>query len=180
MSSRAIALSIAAAAAVSAIIIVGRRPAATKIEAADKTHTSVVAAASLPNVADSLLLQGLTLTVYKTPTCGCCKKWVEHMQAAGFKVVTEDHNDMDPIKKRLGVKPELQSCHTATIGNYVIEGHVPAEDVLKLLREKAEVAGLTAPGMPAGSPGMEMGPVKDKYDVLTFDKTGATKVFSHR
>ncbi len=129
---------------------------------------------------DSLLLAGLTLTVHKSPTCGCCKAWVKHMEAAGFKVVALDHADMAPIKREHGVPKALESCHTSKIGAYVIEGHVPAEDVLRLLQEKPEVAGLTTtPAMPNGSPGME-GLVKEKYDVLTFDKSGATKVFSHR
>jgi hypothetical protein len=141
--------------------------------------SDVDAAASKETSDDIQLASSLTLTVHKSPTCGCCKKWVEHMEAHGFKVVVVDHEDMTQIKNELGVKAPLQSCHTAKIGNYVIEGHVPAEDVLRMLREKPEIAGLAAPGMPNGSPGME-GMLKDKYDVLSFDKTGATKVYSHR
>ncbi len=142
-----------------------------------EVHTSPAAHTS--NAADSALIAGLVLTVHKSPTCGCCQKWVEHMEANGFKVMTVDHQDMTPVKRELGVTKELESCHTAKIGSYVIEGHVPAEDVMQLLREKPEVAGIAAPGMPMGSPGMEA-LVKEKYDVVSFDKTGATKVFSHR
>lgn len=127
-------------------------------------------------VADSALLT-LTMTVYKEPTCGCCSKWVEHMRAAGFKVVAEDRVNMDPVKKELGVHANLQSCHTAKIGTYVIEGHVPAEDVMRLLRENLAVAGLAAPGMPIGSPGMEAS-VAEKYNVLAFDKAGKTTIFA--
>jgi hypothetical protein len=129
------------------------------------------------STADSLMIAALVLEVHKEPTCGCCQKWVEHMQARGFKVAATNHPDMAPVKKELGVHDPLISCHTAKIGDYVIEGHVPADDVLRLLREKPAVAGIAAPGMPMGSPGME-GPYTDKYDVVTFDKSGATKVFA--
>lgn len=127
--------------------------------------------------ADSLLLASLVMTVHKSPTCGCCAKWVDHIKAAGFTVIAVDHADMQPVKREKGVAAELQSCHTATIGDYVIEGHVPADDVIRLLREKAAVAGLAVPNMPMGSPGME-GPYSEKYDVLSFDKDGKTKVYS--
>jgi hypothetical protein len=127
-----------------------------------------LAAASLPEV-----------HVYKSPTCGCCEKWVEHLRAEGFAVRTTDVADVTPIKLENGVKPELSACHTAFVGGYIVEGHVPAADVRRLLAEKPDVAGLAVPGMPIGSPGME-GPGAEAYEVLSFGKQGV-KVFSkHR
>lgn len=117
------------------------------------------------------------VTVYKSPTCGCCKVWVDHLRANGFNVTAKDMNNMNEIKAKLGVPPGLGSCHTATVNGYVIEGHVPAADIKRLLAEKSKVAGLTAPGMPMGSPGME-GPRKDRYDVLAFDAKGGTRVYA--
>ncbi|TNF98004.1 MAG: DUF411 domain-containing protein [Gammaproteobacteria bacterium] len=118
-----------------------------------------------------------SITVYKSPTCGCCTKWVNHLQANGFEVETIDLQDMNPVKVEAGISRQLASCHTAKTGGYVIEGHVPADDIKRLLKERPDVAGLTVPGMPMGSPGME-GNRKDNYDVLTFTKTGETTVFS--
>ena len=117
------------------------------------------------------------VTVYKSPTCGCCGKWVEHMQANGFVATTTNMPDVAPIKTKHGVPARLSSCHTSLVGGYVIEGHVPAEDIRRLLREKPAIVGLAAPGMPAGSPGMDM-PNSPAYDVLAFDKAGNTKVFA--
>ena len=121
--------------------------------------------------------QAADVVVYKSPTCGCCKEWVNHMRENGFKVTVHDRRDMDPIKRELGVPQRLQSCHTAQVDGYVIEGHVPAADVVRLLRQKLPVKGLTAPGMPMGSPGME-GPRKDPYAVLTFQSDGRTAVYA--
>ena len=118
------------------------------------------------------------VVVYKSPSCGCCKEWVKHMRDEGFSVKVHNRNDVTPIKKQMGVPQHLQSCHTAKVGDYVIEGHVPASDVKRLLLEKPNVVGLTAPGMPHGSPGMDMGPRKDPYDVLTFKHSGKTTVFA--
>jgi hypothetical protein len=117
------------------------------------------------------------ITVYKSPTCGCCNKWVDHLKDSGFEVKSYNRNDMPQVKQQLGVAPPLQSCHTAIINGYVIEGHVPATDIQRLLSEKPAIHGLTVPGMPMGSPGME-GPRKDRYDVLAIDKQGKTTVFS--
>ncbi|PLY12696.1 MAG: CopG family transcriptional regulator [Sedimenticola sp.] len=117
------------------------------------------------------------VVVYKSPTCGCCKGWVSHLQGNGFFVEVHDQRDMNPVKAELGVPRHLQSCHTAKVGDYVIEGHVPANDIKRLLEEKPAIAGLSAPGMPMGSPGME-GPRKDPYDVLTFQRGGKTTVYS--
>lgn len=118
-----------------------------------------------------------SITVYKSPTCGCCAKWVTHLQENGFEVETIDLQDMNPVKTEAGISRQLASCHTAKTGGYVIEGHVPASDIKRLLKERPNVAGLTVPGMPMGSPGME-GNRKDNYDVLMFTKTGETAVFS--
>lgn len=119
----------------------------------------------------------MAVTVYKTPTCGCCGNWVDYMRDAGFRVTTIDQNDLSDVKKRLGITGDLASCHTATVGGYVVEGHVPAEDVRRLLAERPHVVGIAAPGMPMGSPGME-GAYADKYDVVSFDRAGKTKVFA--
>jgi len=122
-----------------------------------------------------------SVTVYKSPTCGCCSKWVAHMREAGFEVKTSDSDDMSKVKATYGVAPELGSCHTALVGGYVVEGHVPADSVKRLLREKPKVVGLTVPGMPVGSPGMEVpSGQKDAFDVLTFTRDGKTKVFEKK
>lgn len=118
-----------------------------------------------------------TLVVYKTPTCGCCKSWVKEMESAGFKVEVHDLDDLSSIKHAAGVPDALQACHTARIGTYVVEGHVPAADIRRLLAERPDVAGIATPGMPMGSPGME-GAYKDHYDVMTFDGTGRSTVFA--
>lgn len=117
------------------------------------------------------------LTVYKSPTCGCCSKWVEHMQANGFTADMTNMPDVSPVKTKHGVPERLTSCHTTLVGGYVIEGHVPAEDVRRLLKEKPAIVGLAAPGMPAGSPGMDV-PNSPAFDVIAFDKDGGTRVFA--
>ena len=123
---------------------------------------------------------GDTLVVYKSPTCGCCEKWVEHMRTNGFHVVVHDTADVSPVKARAGVTAPLASCHTAFVAGYAVEGHVPAEDVRRLLRERPPVTGLAAPGMPNGSLGME-GRGRDSYDVVAFTRDAGAAVFaSHR
>ncbi len=117
------------------------------------------------------------ITVYKDPSCGCCQKWVEHAEANGFKA-TVVNGDMRPIKARFGVPASLESCHTTIVRGFVIEGHVPAADVKKLLSLKpAGIVGLTIPGMPQSAPGMDLKPFQP-YDVLTFDKNGKTTLFA--
>lgn len=118
------------------------------------------------------------MTVYKSPTCRCCTKWVNYMRKQGFEVKAQDMKDLKSIKSISGVKREFASCHTATVGGYIVEGHVPAADVKRILAEKPEAKGITAPGMPMGSPGME-GPRKDKYQVLTFDEKGISGVYAN-
>ena len=117
------------------------------------------------------------MIVYESPTCGCCGEWVTHVRSAGFDVQTEDVQNMLSVKLEHGISAGLGSCHTALIDGYVIEGHVPAEDILRLLQERPDVAGLSVPGMPVGSPGME-GPKPVAYDVLAFDDQGNTEVFA--
>lgn len=114
--------------------------------------------------------------VYKTPTCGCCADWVDHIEAAGFKTEVQDLSSLAPVKQRLGVPHDLESCHTAIVGDYVVEGHVPASTMIRMLREKPAIAGIAVPGMPMGSPGME-GPWKDAYDVVTFSRDGGRTVY---
>jgi hypothetical protein len=119
------------------------------------------------------------ITVYKDPSCGCCTKWVEHLRAAGLRPTVHDRTDMAALKDSLGVPESLRSCHTAVAGKYVIEGHVPAADVTRLIAKAPPgVVGLAVPDMPAGSPGMEMGGRRDRYDVIAFSARGTTSVFA--
>ena len=119
------------------------------------------------------------VTVYKTSSCGCCRLWVDHMKKSGFDVQAMDvsSGDVRAVSKAAGLKDEDTSCHTSKIGNYVVEGHVPADDIKRMLKEKPAIAGLSAPGMPQGSPGMEQG-TKEPYDVVAFTKDGKTTVFA--
>jgi len=123
------------------------------------------------------LAEDTKIMVYKSPTCGCCTKWVSHLEENGFEVETTDMQDLRVIKSMSGVKPEQASCHTAKVGGYVIEGHVPADDIKRLLTERPEARGLTVPGMPKGSPGMEH-PNPDHYQVLLLGNDGSTAVFA--
>ena len=118
-----------------------------------------------------------TVEVYKSPTCGCCGKWVDHMKANGFKVVTHEMNDVTPHKQRLGVPVGMGSCHTAEVGGYLVEGHVPAEDVKRLLAEKPQAKGLVSPGMPQSAPGMDL-PGKVPYEVLLVRADGSTATYA--
>lgn len=120
------------------------------------------------------------VVVYRSPTCGCCAAWAEHLEAAGFEVEVRDTNDLGRVKAAAGVPARLQSCHTATVGDYVVEGHVPADAIVRLLNERPDVRGLAVPGMPIGSPGMEQGDRKDPYDILAFDEEGRTEVYDSR
>lgn len=121
-----------------------------------------------------------TITVYKTSTCGCCSLWVKHLQANGFQVEAHDidQQKLTGIAREAGVTADLQSCHTAKVGRYVVEGHVPAADIQRMLKERPAIAGISAPGMPMGSPGMEQGGVKQPYDVVAFTKSGQRSVFA--
>jgi hypothetical protein len=117
------------------------------------------------------------IQVYKSPTCGCCSKWVTHLEANGFEVKATDVDDINLVKRSYGIPPALASCHTAVVGDYLVEGHVSAEDIVEMLKQKTAIKGIAAPGMPIGSPGMEGGDPQ-AYDVVSFDEKGETEVFS--
>lgn len=119
------------------------------------------------------------VVAYRSPTCGCCELWVEHMRASGFEVDVKTVADMGAVKKEVGVPVGGGSCHTARIGPYFVEGHVPASDIKRMLAEKPDAKGLTVPGMVPGSPGMEQGGVSKPYDVLLVARDGTTTVFAH-
>ena len=116
--------------------------------------------------------------VYKTLTCGCCQKWVDHLKKNGFEVEVINKRNLQSIKKGNGVPSHLTSCHTAKIGRYTIEGHVPAQDIIKLLKQGLDIKGLAVGGMPVGSPGMEYKDRFDPYDVVSFKSDGKTAVFN--
>ena len=118
------------------------------------------------------------ITVYRSASCSCCGKWLEHLKANNFNVKDMVMEDVLPIKQKQGITDKLASCHTALVGDYVIEGHVPANDIMKLLKSKPKVIGLAVPGMVNGSPGMEMGEHKNAYEVVSFDKDQKMAVFS--
>ncbi|UDM17007.1 DUF411 domain-containing protein [Vogesella sp. XCS3] len=115
--------------------------------------------------------------LYKDPTCGCCGKWAAHMRANQLALQSQDRSDMAQLKDRLGVPPALRSCHTAQIGGYIIEGHVPAAMVQQILRERPAISGLAVAGMPQGSPGMETGR-RDSYQVVAFTRSGRQYVYA--
>lgn len=121
----------------------------------------------------------LDITVYRSPSCGCCSGWIEHLRRRQFQVNDVKTEDMNAIKRKYGVPPKMASCHTAIVGGYVIEGHVPAEDIREFLAKKPDVAGISVPQMPVGTPGMEMGDRKDPFSVISFSKSGEAKVFKH-
>lgn len=118
-----------------------------------------------------------TVLVYKSPTCGCCNGWIEHLEAAGFAVEARDTRDLMTVKRDAGVPVQLSSCHTALVDGYVVEGHVPAEHVKSLLANDSELAGIAVPGMPTGSPGME-GPDPQPYEVYSFTHDGQAAVYA--
>jgi hypothetical protein len=118
------------------------------------------------------------ILVYRSPTCSCCGKWLEHMKQNNFEVKDIVTEDMDQVKAKLGVPKQLASCHTAVIDGYVVEGHVPAADIEKMLKDKPKFAGLSVPGMPMGTPGMEMGGRKDPYQVISFDKDNNQQIYN--
>jgi hypothetical protein len=118
------------------------------------------------------------VVVYKDPNCGCCKSWVEHLRKHGFDVAVRDTSDVSGAKRTGRVPDQLVSCHTAFVNGYVVEGHVPAADIQRMLAEKPKIAGIGVAGMPAGSPGMEVGGRVDHYDVVAFTRDGRTSVFA--
>jgi hypothetical protein len=118
------------------------------------------------------------VVVYKNPQCGCCNKWVRYLEDHGYNVSVENTRDVYAVKQMLGVPERLASCHTAIIDGYVVEGHITHRDIEKLLLTRPEVKGIAVPGMPAGTPGMEIGNVVESYDVISFDENGNLKIFS--
>ena len=122
--------------------------------------------------------KAVDMVVYRSPSCTCCGKWLEHIKSNNFNVKDIVTDDVQTIKNKFGVTAEMASCHTAIVNGYVIEGHVPANDIKKLLKTKPKLAGIAVPGMPKGTPGMEMGGVKDAYNVMSFNKDNQYEVFS--
>jgi hypothetical protein len=118
------------------------------------------------------------ITVYKSPTCGCCQGWVDHLRESGFRVEVVDMNDRTVVTSGRGVPRELSSCHTGVVGDYFVEGHVPAEDIRRLVEEEPNGLGLAVPGMPIGSPGMEQGDRVDPYDVILVSRDGQHTVWA--
>ena len=147
-----------------------------------RTSLSLVAVSALGySHFSTAAIQPETVTVWKTPSCGCCKDWVIHLRKEGFTVVTNDVPDTAPVRQKLGLPVKFGSCHTAQVGGYVLEGHVPAREVIRLLREKPVAIGLAVPGMPVGSPGMEMPGemlgVRDAFDVVLVTRDGSSRVY---
>ena len=117
------------------------------------------------------------VVVYKDPSCGCCSQWVKHLRRSGFSVVVNNVEDMEPIKRKAGIPDAMESCHTAYVGDYSIEGHVPASDIKRMLAENLAIKGLAVPGMPSSAPGMD-DPDYEPYSVFAFNTNGATSVFA--
>ena len=137
-------------------------------------------AATWPLLSHAAKKPAQTITVYKTPTCGCCHEWVAHLEQNGFAVVAKDVPDTAPYRSQLGVPKALGSCHTGVIDGYALEGHVPAADIRRLLAERPQARGLAVPGMPIGSPGMEVeGTRRDAFDVVLFTDDGRRSVWQH-
>ena len=123
-------------------------------------------------------VEPIVIEVYRSPSCGCCSKWLAHLKENQFDVIDHVTNDVQAIKDKYGVPENMASCHTALVNGYVVEGHVPATDIKKLLKLKPAVIGISVPGMPVGTPGMEMGGRKDAYKVVSFDKENKYQVFT--
>ena len=168
-------LSVAAFLSVAALLSVaacGDADAAS--EASPGVATRSAAAAQVATASEQALPK---IVVFKTEGCGCCNGWVEHLQAAGFEVDARNVTDLMSVKRDAGVPGSNASCHTALVDGYVVEGHVPAAVIKRMLAERPDIAGVAVPGMPTGSPGME-GPGARPYDVLTFDRQGRNTVYT--
>jgi hypothetical protein len=123
----------------------------------------------------------IPMSVYKSPSCGCCSLWVDYMRKNGFDPKVQDVDNIGALKLKLGVREEFSSCHTTEVGGYIVEGHVPVEVVQRMLKERPKIAGITVPGMPMGSPGMEVpSGKKDSYNILAFTSDGKTTVYDRR
>ncbi|MES2902719.1 MAG: DUF411 domain-containing protein [Pseudomonadota bacterium] len=137
----------------------------------------IVAGASLAALGATSPAAAAVVNVVKSPTCGCCEKWIDHVRKAGH-IVKVENGDPSAEATRAGVPANLRSCHTSSVGRYTLEGHVPAEDIARLLREKPDAAGIAVAGMPAGAPGMEHGDHKEPFQTILFDRAGKTRVFA--
>jgi hypothetical protein len=147
------------------------------------TIIAVVAGVVLASVASygQQKAKPIPMSVYKSPSCGCCVKWIDYMRSHGFDPKVQDVENIGAVKLKLGVREEFSSCHTSEIGGYVVEGHVPVETVQRMLKERPKIAGLAVPNMPAGSPGMEVpGGRKEAYNILAFTSDGKTTVYDKR
>jgi hypothetical protein len=143
-------------------------------------HRTILAALTILMAAFPAQAENLpNVEVYKSPFCGCCAGWVDHMRDSGFPVTVRDLEDISMIKRKAGVPERLDSCHTAMVDGYLIEGHVPASDIKRLLQLRPEGRGLAVPGMPIGSPGMEQGDQHDPFDVILLGSSEGGEVFSH-
>ncbi len=142
------------------------------------TTTQTVTNSGSPTT--DLAPQALNITVYRTPTCGCCKGWVEHIKQNGFQVsdIVKPESEIQTIRQKYNLPSDLTSCHTSEIGGYLVEGHIPATDVKRLIAQKPNIAGISVPGMPIGTPGMEVGDRQQSFDVFAFEKDGLTRVFN--
>lgn len=147
-----------------------------------RTAASTPANAMVDATLAATIAETPTIKVYKSPTCGCCALWVDHMREAGFELEVLDVADTELVRVKVdaGVPLQMQTCHTALVGDYVFEGHIPAEVIARFLAEKPSASGLAVPGMPIGSPGMEFGDRVDPYDVLQFDAAGNASVYESR
>jgi hypothetical protein len=137
-----------------------------------------VVLAAGPRPAEAQMSELPEINAFRNPGCGCCEKWAEHLKAAGFRVTMTDDDDLAGRRRSLGVPETLAGCHLAQAGPYLIEGHVPAQDIVRLLRQRPNALGLAVPGMPAGSPGMENDGGSEGYDVLIFSADGSNAVYS--
>ena len=146
-----------------------------------RVGTGVVSLAVIPTAARAAVMEPALppMTIYKSETCLCCEKWVDHVKAAGFRTTVHNRDPVEPIKDEMGIPRHVRSCHTARVGSYVVEGHVPAADIKRLLKDKPKTMGLAVPGMPVGTPGMDQpGVPAEPYHVVAFQKSGATSVFA--
>jgi hypothetical protein len=157
-------------AALGASLLIGCGPSADRSPPSKQTASGMDAAAGS---------QTLKMAIYRDPSCGCCEAWAEIARKAGYEVTVIDDPDMAVVKQRLGVPSQLASCHTAVLGDYVVEGHVPLEEVARLLRERpSDIKGIAVPGMPIGSPGMEVPDgTREPFQVIAFDAVGNTSVY---
>jgi hypothetical protein len=166
-----------------AISTIGKENNAISVSSNKSTLATQIAVSSTPveEIAQeqtALDPESITITVYHSPSCGCCGRWIEHMQAQGFQIDDQLVDNLDPIKQEYNVPSDLASCHTSVVNGYVIEGHVPAEDVKRLLEEQPNVVGIAVPGMPVGTPGMEVGDQREPFTVFSFDQQGNRENFN--